>query len=217
MASIRTEKSLANQLIDLREEKATSLEKMKAMDKTIAESYEVTLKLKSKEKTFLLEIASLNDEVSILRTQAAEAILSARRLQEMESLKVEMMDQINTMQRNLTNSEDALGHRDEEVTKLKRSLESSRAELAEATLAIAKSESEKSEFESRASARYDSMKDQLEAAAKGARKIVANEHSSTVQRLQLQKSSADNKLREMTDQMEKMKTDHASEVSWNHT
>ena len=214
MASIRTEKSLVDQLLDLREGKATILEKLNATDKIIAESHEVTLKLKSKEETYLLEIARLNDQVSTLSTQAAEAVLSVQRLQEMESLKVKMTDQISTMQRSLNNSEEALAHRDEEVTRLKQSLESSRAESAMATLAIAESKSEKSELESRASARYESMKDQLEAAAKGARKIVANEHSSTVQRLKLQKNLADNKVREMTDLMEKMKTDYTGEVGW---
>ena len=212
IASVKTERSLSDQLLELREEKATMLERLNARDESIAESHAFTLQLQDREKGHVHEIACLNDEVSMLRTQATAAMVERQRLQEVESLMVNMTEEMDKIRDNLTSSQEAVLRRDESVMILKQSLKSSNAELEAATSTIAKLESEKSEFESRANLRYDKMKNQLKEAAKGAREILANEHLDTVQRLQLQKNAADSKARETVDQLARLKADHANEV-----
>ena len=212
IATVKGEKPLSDQLIELREENAAILERLKSRDVTITESHELIHQLQDKETADLHKLGSLNEELSMLRPQAAAASATAQRLQDMESLSVSMTEEMNNMQRSLTASQDALLHRDETITKLEGSLESSRGELGIATSAISRLKTEKSEYESRAQLRYDNMKDQLEDAAKGARKILANEHLSLVEKLKHQKMVADTKLKDTIYELEILKVDHANEV-----
>ena len=147
ISTIETGHPLREQIMDLREMKATITERLKAAESSLVDSRFKITTFENREEAHCQKIIALEAEVAASRNQAQDSCLSALRLHEAEKQHASMKDQLTTCLSRLEATTKEVEAKYQENLHLQHSLEGTRVDLEKQQTKIEAIILEKAEIE----------------------------------------------------------------------
>lgn len=211
-ASIKTEQNLSEQVVDLREIRATVKERLQASETALAESRHTVIGLQRKEEQLNQEIMILKGEVLALRAQPSEDADVVTRLREIESLNLDLETEAARMLGDASEHANQAKSFDERAVIMQNQIEELTSQLEATKLQSRRLEKEKSSCEELANKKYESLKSQLLEATNAERAILTNDQSIVLEKLHRQKALAESKAKASAEEAGRLKAEKDIEV-----
>ncbi|MCJ1477769.1 hypothetical protein MMC13_006442 [Lambiella insularis] len=206
-ASVKTEQSLSDQVVDLREVRATVKERLQASEAALAESRHTLVGLQNMEKQLNQEISSLRGEILALHARPSEEPDVILRLREAESRNTELEANIARMLGDSSEHTDQVKRLDERAVIMQSQIDELTSQLEATRLQTQRLEMEKSNCEKQANMKYEGLKSQLLEATNAERAILLKEQSVASEKLRRQKALADVKVKTLEEEAGRLKVD----------
>ncbi|MCJ1245368.1 hypothetical protein MMC30_002572 [Trapelia coarctata] len=210
--SIKAEQTLSEQVIDLREVKATLKERAQLSETTLAEARQMVVGLQGREQLLFREIAGLKTEMSTLRDRAREDPEALARLRQIEAQNTEMQAEMTRLLSDSSEATEKLNHNSATIRGLEKQVRALESQLTEVKAANVLLEKQKSGSEAQAHAKYENFKSQLREAANAERAILTEEQSKISQQMQRKKEAAENQAKGLEAEFGVLKMVRASEA-----
>ncbi|KAL8724508.1 MAG: hypothetical protein Q9166_007909 [cf. Caloplaca sp. 2 TL-2023] len=191
VSSIETGRPLEQQIKDLREVKATIMERIKAAEEGLAESRHKVIAAETQEKFQLQKIAALEAEVSSLRNRPQESPLLAVRLHDKEKQCEQLDQQLSMYQLQLEDAKSKLETEYAEKSVLNESLQIAKADMEGLQAKFETITLEKVAVESQAVLNEDRLREELSDACKKEVSRNANKYLNEIQGLRHDLSMAE--------------------------
>ena len=210
--NVMTREAYMEQLVNLREAKATIRERLHLTELAVTDARRNVVSLEERERIHIKENADVKAELTILRARPTETISTISRLQEIERLNTELHNEVTKAENHSIDLKVQLQCREEEASDLRRKIESIEAALTESQVYSTQLEEQRSVYENQAKTRSDDLRAELLKASKNEKTALTNEHLNTLHRLQRQTTTAQVNAKEMGEQLEKLKLERTNEV-----
>lgn len=210
--SIKAEQSLSEQVIDLREIKATLKERAQAGETALAKARQMVLELQGREQLLVQQVSGLKVEVSTLFNRPREDPEAAARLRQADTRNSELQAEVAKLLSNSSEHAGKLGENTDLITGLHEQVTALGFQLKDSKAAIVLLEKQKSGCEAQADARYEKLRSQLLEAANAERVILTGEQSKSLQEMQRKRTAAESKANGLGEELAGLKETQASEV-----
>lgn len=194
--------ALGEQLMDLREVKATIRERLLATEASLVESRQHVTALENKEQFHLRRISEL--ETGYLRLQSKESEMSQISLQyqEAEKCNQSLQDQLTKSRDDASGMSKSLEQKIEEIMSLTVSLSEVQSQLEEAHTRTVTFADQKVQYESQATEQREKMRKQLNQAASLQLEGIESKYLNQLKQLRQEKTAADARAEQQQVEME---------------
>ncbi|MCJ1470623.1 hypothetical protein MMC07_009269 [Pseudocyphellaria aurata] len=194
--------ALGEQLMDLREAKATIRERLLATEASLVESRQHVTALESKEQCHLRRISEL--ETGFLRLQSKESEMSQLGLQYQEAQKCNqsLQDQLTKSREDASGMSKSLEQKIDEIMSLTVSLSEVQSQLEEAHEKTATFADQKVQYESQATEQRDKMRKQLNQAASLQLEGIESKYLNQLKQLRQEKTATDARVEQLQVEVE---------------
>ena len=213
-AGIKTEQVISEQVIDLREMRASIRERLQSSDNALAEARRSLINVQGREQLHLETISALKTDLMVLRSTPAQDTAALLRIRDLESTNTTLEASIIRLQSDSAQQDEDMKRRDDEVTVAKQQLESIKVEFEEAKTAITKLEEEKAHYESLTKLERENLSAQYLRATNVEKAILKKEHSNELTQLRRLKDTAEAKAMQSEDRLERLKAEKGIQVSY---
>ncbi|MCJ1386521.1 nuclear mitotic apparatus protein 1 [Xylographa soralifera] len=210
--SIKTEQSLSEQILDLREIKATMKERLQASETSLAEARQIIIGLEGKEQYLNTDVSALKTEILLLRGQPTEDPTTIDHVRKIESRNSDLENTLARKHEELSDRNDQVQCMAEDATERQKLIDGLTSQIDEAKVTIQVLEKQKAGCEKQADIKYEGLKSQLLEASNAERAILTKENLIKVEKLQQQKFAADNKVRKAEEEVGRLKAGKEIEV-----
>lgn len=180
---------LGEQLLDVREAKATIRERLQATEASLTEARHRAMILENREQMHVQRISELRIEVTALHSRGSESPQMNLRIQELECRNQNLQEQNIALQNEKLSISEQLEKNAGEVTGLRTCLAEAQSQLEEA-------HTQKIVYERRAILQSDKMREQQITAATMELSKMEDNHQKELQQLQQSHDKAENKVKE---------------------
>lgn len=226
--NINLKHALGEQLMDLREVKATIRERLLATEASLVEARQHVTATENKELFHLRRISELEAEYAKLRSIESEMPQMRLQFQEAEARNQSLQEQLTNLRNEASGMSKSLEQKIEEVTGLTESLSEVRSHLEEAHKKTATFADQKAKYESQAAEQCEKIRKQLNQAASVQLEGVESKYlnqlkqlgqekaaaEARAEQLQLAAESSDQERAAVKMQLEKLQTGIASSQSY---
>ena len=213
--------SLGEQIMDLREVKATIRERLQATEASLTEARQHVTALESKEKFHLRKISELETEAVRLQSKRPEISNIGLQLEESEARNQTLQEQIFNLRSETSSMSEQLQQKVEELTSLHAHLTEVQSQLEEARADKAAFAEQKLAYESQASVQLENLRKQLSRDTSMELAVVESKHLNEVKQFRQQRMTADAKaeqqrvaaearIEQLKNQVEKLQAEKAS-------
>lgn len=212
-AGIKTEEALSQQIVDLREMKATIRERLQASDTALVVARQILAGFQGREQLHLQTISDLKADLMLLRSNPAQDTTALLRIRELESSNTTLEASLAMARSDLVQHNEEMECRDDAATLMKEQLDSIKVELEEAKVVIAGLEEEKVEYKALAKSEKENLSAQYLKATKAEKAILRKEYLNELTQLRRQKDAAEEKALQSESQLEKLGAEKSNQVS----
>ncbi|KAL8723279.1 MAG: hypothetical protein Q9225_000401 [Loekoesia sp. 1 TL-2023] len=207
---IETGHPLREQIMDLREMRATVTEQLKATETSLVDSRLKLTTFENRDQSHLQKICALEAEVKVLRNQTQESPLSALRLHEAEKQCLKVKEQLSTCQSQFETTKADIEIKRQEASDLHDLLETTKANLAEQQAKAEVLMSEKAAVERQAVHDEERIRAELSQACKNEVSRITNKFLNEIQGLRHQLLTTGKKLEMEKSRAEQLQTERAA-------
>ena len=197
--NLTAENNLSEQVMDLREVKATLSERLQATDSALRDARREVVALKQKDEDQLRTIIKLEADIA-KACQPTDDPVTLRRLQEIDSQNKGLRNEIVSLRTDSVSLSTQLQQKTNDIEGLNRRLSDMQAKLQEAQHEVEVVREEKLQSEKDSLRRSDDMRLELLEAASLELANVKSEHINAIEQMNARKSPMDNKLSHATKQ-----------------
>lgn len=197
----------AQQIMDLREAKATIRERLQATEIVLVETRQRALALESKEKSDLQRISSLQLEVAKLQRRESDSSQTMIRLQELNIFNSELKDQLAVSRQEAIDISRQLKETCEENSGLHQSVKNFEYQLNEARAESNKLVDERLAYERNFIAETEKLRQQLSQAANLEEARLESDFRNQIQQLRQLKTAAEDEAKESQRHLEMLKVE----------
>lgn len=197
----------AQQIMDLREAKATIRERLQVTETVLAETRQRALALKSKEESDLQRISSLQLEVAKLHRRESDSSQTMIRFQEMTIYNSELKDQLAASRQEMIDISHQLKKKCEETSGLNQRVENLECHLNEARAECGKLVDERLAYEKNFIAETENLRQQLSQAANFEEARLESDFKNQIQQLRQLKTAADDEAKESKRHLEMLQVE----------
>ncbi|MCJ1392875.1 hypothetical protein MMC18_005747 [Xylographa bjoerkii] len=202
---IKTEQGLSEQILDLREIKATMKERMHASETSLAEARQTIIGLQGKQQHLNTEISTLRAETRLLQARPIHDPATIDHVRKIESRNTDLETTLVRKDEELSEREHQVQRLDEEAIAKQKLIDGLISQIDEAKVAIRVLEKQKAGCEKQADIKYEGLKSQLLEAANAERSILTNANSIKMEKLQRQKNTADTRAAKMEEEVGRLR------------
>lgn len=195
-----SEHALSEQISSLREVKATFRERLQATESSLADARREVVALGVKDQEKSRRIVFLETIAARAQSQSAEAPQTLLRIQELDSRNQDLQSEIVTLKKEATDLSSQLQQSSTDLTITQEQLEAAKEDTA-------RSREEMSTSERHAILEREQLRKELSKAANMQLANMQNEHVNVLQQLKSEKSSAEEKLKNVTRQFNMLKVE----------
>ena len=189
--NINVKHALGEQLMDLREVKATIRERLLASEASLVEARQHVAALENKEQFHLRRISELETGYAGLQSKESEITQMNLKFQEAEVRNQSLQAQLTDLHNEASGTSKSLEQKIEEITGLTARLSEVQSQLEEARTKTATFAVEKVEYESQAAERCEKMRKQLNQAASLQLEGVESKYLNQLKQLRQEKTAAE--------------------------
>ncbi|KAL8686260.1 MAG: hypothetical protein Q9218_007233 [Villophora microphyllina] len=204
---IEGSRPMSEQVADLREVKATIIERLRATEADLADSRLRANAGQDRERLLLQENATLKAEVETVRQQSRESPLQALQLHEAQRQKAEALEQLTTCQAQLDKKQTALDTNCVELTDLQRSADAAKVDVADLRSQLEAMKLEKQAVEAQALMKEGTIRAELSQACENEISRSANKFLNEIQTLRHQLSVAEKDLKSQRELVGQLQTE----------
>lgn len=197
----------AQQLMDLREAKATIRERLQATETDLAETRQRALALENKEKSDIQRILSLQLEVGKLQRRESDSSQTVIRFQELNIHNSELKDQVAATRQEVIDISRQLKEKCEESSGLYQRVESLECYLSEARAESSKLVDERLAHEKNFIAETEKLRQQLSQAANFEEARLEGDFKNQIQQLRQLKTAAEDEAKESKRHLEMLQVE----------
>lgn len=197
----------AQQIMDLREAKATVRERLQATEVALAANRQRALDLENKENDNVQRISSLELELVKAQGRGSDSPQMMVRFQEVSTCNAELKDRVAASRQEVSELSRQLKGESEEHHKLDLWVENLERKLAEARAEVQKLADERSSFEAKALAEGDLLRQQLSQAASLEEARLESQYQNEIQQLRQLKMAAENEAKESKRHMDMLQVE----------
>lgn len=197
----------AQQIMDLREAKATIRERLQATETVLAETRQRALALESKEKSDLQRIYSLQLEVGKLQKGESDSSQMMIRFQELNIYNSELKDQVAASRQEVVDISHQLKEKCEESSHLHRRVENLERYLSEARAESSKLVDERLAHEKNVIAETEKLRQQLSQAANFEEARLESDFKNQIQQLRQMRTAAEEETKEIKRHLEMLQVE----------
>ncbi|KAL9588924.1 MAG: hypothetical protein Q9203_002278 [Teloschistes exilis] len=209
-SSIENGHSTSEQVADLREAKATILERLRATEANLVDSRLRMNASTDRETLRLQEIAALKAEMEALRKEPRESPLQTLKLHEVEKENAEAAERLSECQAQLEAKQRALEEKQEEAMEIQRSFEKAQADLEDIRGQMQTLQSEKEAVEAQSLIREGATRTELSQACENEISRNANKSLNEIQMLRHQVSVAEKDIEDQHRLVEQLRTENTA-------
>ncbi|KAL9600265.1 MAG: hypothetical protein Q9219_003310 [cf. Caloplaca sp. 3 TL-2023] len=198
---------LQEQIMGLREAKATLVERLQAIEMLFRESRDRAITLENREKTYLEKTTALETELNALRNQLHDSALVAVKLHEAEKEYTKMKEQLSVCRCQLETRNAQVEIHRRQASDLQDLLESTKIDLAEQQDKVAAVVSEKAAVERRAASREENVRAELSQICKDEVARSTEKFHNEIRGLRHQISATEDRVRAEKQKAEQLQTE----------
>lgn len=206
-SSIENGHSTSEQVADLREAKATILERLRATEANLVDSRLGMNASTDRETLRLQEIAALKAEMEALRKEPRESRLQILKLHEVEKQNAEAAERLSICQAQLEGKQRALEEKQEEAMEIRRSFEKAQVDLEDVRGQMQTLQSGKEAVEAQSLIREGAIRTELSEACENEISRNANKSLNEIQMLRHQVSVAEKDIEDQHKLVEQLRTE----------
>jgi hypothetical protein len=197
----------AQQVMDLREAKATIRERLQATETALAETKQRALALESKEQLDIQRISSLELEVAKLQRMESDSSQMVMRFQELNMHNAELKDQVAASRQEVLEITRHFKEKCEDHSNLDERLKKLVFQLEEARMASNKLKDERLAYEAKAVADTEQLRQQLSQAASFEQAKLESSYKNQLQQLRQLKAAAEKEAEERKRHLEMLQVE----------
>lgn len=205
--NIFSEHALSEQIIDLREMKATIRERLQATESSLRDARQEVLTLRLKDQEQSRRVVALETVAARAQNQPAETPQSLLRIQELDSRNRDLQSEIFTLRKEATDLSSQLQQSSADAREGTERVTTIRDQLEAAREAMTRLQEEKSTSERQAIFEREQLRKELSKAANMQLASMQSEHMNIIQQLKLEKSPAEEKLKTVTRQFNTLRAE----------
>lgn len=213
-AGIKTEKALSEQVIDLREMRASIRERLQSSDSALVAARQSLIGLQGREHLHLEMISTLKADLMVLRSTPAQDTAALLRIRDLESTNTALEAGIAKLQSDLAQQNEDMKCHDEEAIVAKQQLESINFKFEEVKAEITKLEAEKADYENLARSEKESLSAQYLKATNVEKAILKKEYLNELAKLRRLKDATEAKALHSEDQLQRIRAEKGYQVSY---
>lgn len=204
VSSIKAEKTLSEQLMEVREMKATVKERLQITERALIEARQHAIVLESKEQLHMQNIRALELEIS---SKESDSLQLNSQVRELVVCNKDLHEQIATCHRDANGASKQLEQKIEEVSNLEEQINVLHLQLNDARVEAATSEDQKAAFESKAVEKLEHLRKQLSRSATVEQARMEGNYLNQIQQLQHEKSTVDEKAEQWKRQLSRLQSE----------
>ena len=205
--NILSEHALSEQIIDLREMRATVRERLQATESSLKDARQDIVALRLRDEKQSRKIVALETDIAKAQSQAAEVPQALFRIQELDSRNKDLQSELAASRQEATNLSSQLQQSSIEAKNVMERLATVQETVERTSEEAAKLREEKSTSEKEATFEREQLRKELSKAAKMQLAQLQSDHLNVVQQLKLEKSPAEEKLKKVNTQLNMLKSD----------
>ena len=204
---IVSEHALSEQISDLREVRATIRAQLHTTESSLADARREVAALRLKEQEQSRRIVTLEIDVAKAQTQPAESPQVLLRIQELDSRNKDLQSEIVSLKKEYADLSSQLQQSSTEARNVTECLATAQAKLEVTQEETARLREEKSTSETQATLEREQLREELSNAANMQLANMQSEHMNAIHQLKLERSPAEEKLRNVTKQVNMLKAE----------
>ena len=197
----------AQQVMDLREAKATIRERLQATETSLAETRQRARALENKEQFDLQRISSLELEVAKNQRRESDSSQMMIRFQELNIYNSELKDQVAASRQEVVEISRQIKEKCEENTDLDQRVKNLECQLEEARRASDSFEDERLAYEAKFVEETEKLRQQLSQAANFEEARLENDYKNQIQQLRQLKTAAEDEAKESKRHLEMLQVE----------
>lgn len=205
--NIFSEHALSEQIKDLREVRATIRERLQAAESSLADTRQEVAALRLKNQEQSRTIVALETVAARAQSQPTEAPQSLLRIQELDSRNKDLQSEIVTLRKEASDLSSQLEQNATDAREVTERVATTRDRLEAALEETTRLREEKSTSERHAMLEREQLRKELSNTANLQLASMQSEHMNVIQQLKLEKSPAEEKLKNVTRQVNMLKTE----------
>ena len=200
--NISSEHALSEQISDLREVRATARERLHATESSLADARREIVALRLRDQEQSRRVMALETDVAKAQSKPAEIPQALLRIQELDSRRNDLQSEVVTLSKEATEISSQLQQKSAETKELTEQLSSVQEKLEASREETATVREEKSASERKAMLEREQLREDLSKAANMQLANMQSEHMKVVQKLEREKSPVEEKLKNVTNQLD---------------
>lgn len=205
--NIFSEHALSEQISDLREMRATVRERLQATESSLADARREVMALQLRDQEQSKRIVALETVATRAQSQPADAPQSLLRIQELDSRNRDLRSEIVTSRKEAADLSGQLRQSSTDAKEVTERLVTTQKQLEAAYKETTRWREEKSTSERQAIFGREQLRKELSKAASMQLASMESEHMNAIKRLKLEKSPAEEKLKNVTRQVNMLKAE----------
>lgn len=197
----------AQQVMDLREAKATIRERLQATETALAETRQRALALESKEQLDIKRISSLELDLAKLQSRDSESPQMMIRFQELDKHNSELKDEVAASRQEVLEISRQLNAKSDESSHLDQRVKNLEFQLDEASIEANKLTDERLAYEAKVVAEREQLRQQLSQAANAEEARLESNYRNQIQQLLQMKTAAESESEERKRHLEMLQVE----------
>lgn len=206
--NLSSEHALSEQISDLREVRATVRERLHATETSLAEARNEVAALQFNNQEQSRRIVTLETIATRAQSQPAETPQTLLRIQELESQNRNLESEIVTLRKEAADISSQFQQSSTDAREVNERLAATQEELEAANRRTVRLQEEKSTSERQAVFEQEQLRKELSTTANMQLEYMKDEHMETIQQVRLEKFSAEEKLKNVTKQLNALKVEN---------
>lgn len=203
-SSVEAEKTLNEQLVEVREMKATVRERLQMTESALVEARQHAIVLENKEQLHMQRIHALEVEVARFSSKEPESVQLNSQIQELMIHNKDLHEQVATCHREANGVSKQLQQKIEEASSLEASINNLQLQLSDARIESTAFEDQRAAYESKADEKLEQLRKQLSRSATLEQSRLEGDYLNQIQQLRYEKSVTDDKAEQCKRQLNRL-------------
>lgn len=203
-SNVKAEQTLNEQLMDVREMKATVRERLQATESALVEARQHAITLEHKEQLHIQKISELELEVGRISTKISESPALISQIRELDNQNKDLQEQVATCHIQSNTLSEQLQQKVDDVSKLEACVKDLELHLANAHIESSTFEDKRIAYESQGVERLEQLRKQLSRSATLEQDRLEGNYLNQIKQLRQQKSMIEEKAEQWKRQLSRL-------------
>lgn len=203
-SSVKAETTLNEQLVEVREMKATVRERLQMTESALVEARQHAIVLENKEQLHMQRINSLEVEVARFSSKEPESVQLSSQVQELMIRNKDLHEQVVTCRSEANGVSKQLQQKIKEASDSEACINNLQLQLSDARIESTSFEDQRAAYESKADEKLEQLRKQLSRSATLEQSRLEGDYLNQIQQLRYEKSATDDKAEQYKRQLNRL-------------